>query len=294
MADFLTEANVRLLWEVLIDEDTLSSKPKEFLHLIFQIFQKNLIPFYETERKSGNLYLIDFNKKYISLMIDVIQKAEVQQLQKAKQSVNKVPITYEEIQEEKKTKFEKELVQKQDEFQRAVALPVPPTPNFSDPWKEEKTPISELERMIQETINERNFDLDPNHKNVQEASKWLNLKETSVKPNDSPSLKYIKIEEPLVKEKFIQPISLDDYVKPSKNVQWSEKLEESYFVLTSPNTFLEEKEDNSQLEKTLFSKLKRVPSLEKDIRIQQLEEEVKMLYQKIDVLTRVLEEKKLA
>jgi hypothetical protein len=294
MADFLTEANVRLLWEVLIDEDTLSSKPKEFLHLIFQIFQKNLIPFYETERKSGNLYLIDFNKKYISLMIDVIQKAEVQQLQKAKQSVNKVPITYEEIQEEKKTKFEKELVQKQDEFQRAVALPVPPTPNFSDPWKEEKTPISELERMIQETINERNFDLDPNHKNVQEATKWLNLKETSVKTNDSPSLKYIKIEEPLVKEKFIQPISLDDYVKPSKNVQWSEKLEESYFVLTSPNTFLEEKEDNSQLEKTLFSKLKRVPSLEKDIRIQQLEEEVKMLYQKIDVLTRVLEEKKLA
>jgi hypothetical protein len=278
MADFLTEANVRLLWEVLIDEDTLSSKPKEFLHLIFQIFQKNLIPFYETERKSGNLYLIDFNKKYISLMIDIIQKAEVQQLQKAKQSVNKVPITYEEIQEEKKTKFEKELVQKQDEFQRAVALPVPPTPNFSDPWKEEKTPISELERMIQETINERNFDLDPNHKNVQEASKWLNLKETSVKPNDSPSLKYIKIEEPLIKENFIQPIALDEKPQSAKHIQWNENLEESYILPDSSNFSLPQ-------EQTIFSKLKRIPSSTedpKDIKIRQLEEEVKILYQKIE------------
>ena len=76
MTDFLKENNVRLLWEVLMDADILRSKPKEFIEYILQIFQKNLVPFYENERKTQQ-NLVSFNKKYISFMMDIILQVDL-------------------------------------------------------------------------------------------------------------------------------------------------------------------------------------------------------------------------
>ena len=304
MTDFLKENNVRLLWEVLMDEDILRSKPKEFIEYILRIFQKNLVPFYENERKITQ-NLISFNKKYISFMMDIIIQVDTQNTNKPQNPINsqkKDLITYEEIQEERKSVFEREFNKKQEEFKQAVTLPTPPVPQFGDKLEEEKPPISELERRIQQTVKERNFDLE-NHNygstNIKKASDWLNPQETSVKKEKGMmnsmenKIKYIKIEEPLIKENIIQPIQLD--ALESKHIQWSENLEESYYI---PDIETNKKTPTD----SIFSKLKMIPSLKreenikdtnhllKDVRIRQLEEEVQTLYQKIHDIRLTVEE----
>jgi len=303
MTDFLKENNVRLLWEVLMDADILRSKPKEFIEYILEIFQKNLVPFYENERKITQQTLVTFNKKYISFMMDIILQVDLnsKNTNKPKNPINsqkKDLITYEEIQEERKSVFERDFNKKQEEFKQAVTLPTPPVPQFGDKLEEEKPPISELERRIQQTVKERNFDLLSTNHNVKNASDWLNPQETSVKKEKGISnsmenkIKYIKIEEPLVKENIIQPIQL--YGLESKHIQWSENLEESYYI---PDIETNKKTPTDDI----FSKLKMIPSftrenaketnyLLKDVRIQQLEEEVQTLYQKIDDIRLTVEE----
>lgn len=299
MNDFLKENNIRLLWEVLMDADILRSKPKELIEWILQIFQNNLVPFYENEKKIPQ-NLVSFNKKYISLMMDMI----VQLINKQLNPINlaKIPekkdlITYEEIKEERKSVFEREFNKKQQEFQQFVTLPTPPVPQFGDKLEEEKPPISELERRIQQTMKERNFDLENRNylsTDIKNPNDWLNPQETSVKKEKGMvnsntnsnvlenKIKYIKIEEPLIKENIIQPIHLDG---PTKHIQWSENLEESYYIQN-----IDRKQDS------IFSKLKTIPStkdtnyLLKDVRIQQLEDEMQILYQKIDVISLTMEE----
>ena len=299
MTDFLKENNIRLLWEVLMDEDILRSKPKEFIEYILRFFQKNLVPFYENERKTSQ-NLMTLNKKYISFMMDIIVQVDTSNTNKPQNPINsqkKDLITYEEIQEERKSVFEREFNKKQQEFQQSVTLPTPPVPQFGDKLEEEKPPISELERRIQQTLKERNFDLENRNylsTDIKNPNDWLNPQETSVKKEKGMvnananvnvlenKIKYIKIEEPLIKENIIQPIQLDE---PTKHIKWSENLEESYYI---PN--IDRKQDS------IFSKLKTIPStkdtnyLLKDVRIQQLEDEIQILYQKIDVISLTMEE----
>jgi len=320
---------VRLLWEVLMDENILHSKPKELIDYFLQIFQKNLVPFYENERKtmaSIPQNLIFFNKKYISFMMDTIVKLETQSLSlpsiKTMTPVKKEMITYEEIQEERKTIFERELSKKRDEFQKAVALAIPPTPSFGDQILEEKPPISELERRIQQTISERNFDLENRNytqNTVQQAANWLNPQDTSVKkekvnmnditqnkltnggPNPVQTVKYIKIEEPLIKENIIQPIVLDEITIKEKHIRWNEKLEEQFFIVplqeTNTNTNTKTLDNNNPI----FSKLKILPNNPepfinttafKEVRIQQLEDEIKSIYHKIDEMSENIKQMK--
>lgn len=336
MTDFLNEDNVRLLWEVLMDEDILRSKPKEFIEYFLQIFQKNLVPFYENERKivaSIPQNLVLFDKKYISFMMDIIMKLETQSLSlpliKTTPPVKKEMITYEEIQEERKTQFERDLTKKRDEFQKAVALPIPPTPSFGDQMLEEKPPISELERRIQQTISERNFDLENRNysqNNIQQAANWLNPQDTSVKKEkvnmndiiqskftgsivEKPiqNVKYIKIEEPLIKENIIQPVVLDEIPMKEKHIRWNEKLEESFFIVPLPETNTNTKTlDNNN---PIFSKLKILPksfnqndpepfvdingnTAFKEVRIKQLEDEIKSLYHKMDEMSENIKQMK--
>ena len=334
MTDFLNEDNVRLLWEVLMDENILHSKPKELIDYFLQIFQKNLVPFYENERKtvaSIPQNLIFFNKKYISFMMDTIVKLETQSLSlpsiKTAPPVKKEMITYEEIQEERKTIFERELTKKRDEFQKAVALPIPPTPSFGDQILEEKPPISELERRIQQTISERNFDLENRNytqNTAQQAANWLNPQDTSVKkekvnmndilqnkltnggPNPAHTVKYIKIEEPLIKENIIQPIVLDEITMKEKHIRWNEKLEEQFFIVPLQETNTKTNTKTLDNNNPIFSKLKILPksltsndvepfintTAFKEVRIQQLEDEIKSIYHKIDEMSENIKQMK--
>ena len=180
---FLSNDNAQMLWEVIIDNDTIAQNNQTQ-----QIFTQVFPEFYERE-KTNHKNLMEMNKNFISLMMNLLktkinQQQQQQQQQQSNQSsnqYNKPKITFEELQEERVSIFEQELNAKQQEFSSAMALPLPPTPTFSDNKKDE--PLTEMEEIIRRTIAERNLEMEKIHSlnNKKEAENWIKGTSTSLK-----------------------------------------------------------------------------------------------------------------
>ena len=200
MAAFLSHQNAQMLWEVLIDNETIAKNKHTQ-----EVFTKVLPEFYERE-KLGASSLIELNKGFISLMMKLLTAPQSPQ-----QPQKKELITFEDLQTQRTTLFEEELSRKQSEFTSAMSLPVPETPQFADSAKDQ--PLSEMEMIIKRTIAERNLDLEQIHNTSNkksEAEKWLQSTNTSVK------------EEKLQKNDFtIQALDLTE-----KHITWAEPQEE--------------------------------------------------------------------
>jgi len=187
--------------------------------------------------------LIELNKKYILLIINYVMKISnttsinniqpnytTNQYRKIKIHPDehvKESITFEEIQNDRKTFFEKELNKKQEEFTNAMSLPVPPVPNFSDNLDE---PISEIELEIKRIQEQRNYDIEMinnTNKNTKIAvdENWLQPQETSIK------------NEKLVKNTF----------NSEKHITWKDELKQQ-------NLETENQDDTNNI----FGKLKQI------------------------------------
>jgi hypothetical protein len=89
--------------------------------------------------------LVDMNKKYILLILNYANKQIKQNTKpeyKKIKILDEIPqkkvnelITYEDIQNDKRSQFDKDLNRRQEEFTNAMALPVPPVPKFNDKLK---------------------------------------------------------------------------------------------------------------------------------------------------------------
>lgn len=186
---FLTRENAKLLWEVLMDDEILSNKPREFIIQLNGVFNQNIVPFFEHEKK--NTYsLVELNKKFIALMIQFVNKNYTpNQNQNQNQNQDngngngrKPLIRSEDIKADRISQFDKDLQLRQQDFTSAMSLPVPPKPKFNDEYTDE--PIGEnIEEIIRQTVAMRNYDVgqlnkkyDPN-----QASEWLKPSETSIK-----------------------------------------------------------------------------------------------------------------
>jgi hypothetical protein len=201
---FLEQENMQLLWEVLIDEPLIKElcnsdvKMKNLMH----IFESNIKDFFSIEKNNCN-NLMELNKKYILLIINYLMKVGSNAnaattptntlktdntLQYRKITIHpeetvKESITYEDIHNDRMTLFEKELNKKQNEFTNAMALPIPPVPNFSD---NPDQPFNEIESEIKRIQEQRNYDIEiiantNNNNNLSVDQNWLKPQETSIK-----------------------------------------------------------------------------------------------------------------
>jgi hypothetical protein len=263
--NFLKKENVDTIWDVIIDEDIFKFLTREIQGKIYQVFFDNIKGFFEVEKKNTNK-LMDMNKKYILLILTHIRKNYPNQIHNKIKIYDEQPvkesITYEEIQNEKKSQFEKDLQKRQEEFTNAMALPVPEVPEFSDNFKE--SPISEMDKMIKEMTAKRNYDVEQinkaNQSTIENADNWLKPQETSVKsekfvPNTKSNNLPISLQPvSLSKENNIRPkyLNVEDntIIQKGKNVTWGKN--EEYNI---PNL-----EDNANSDNNIFSKLKKVPS----------------------------------
>jgi hypothetical protein len=157
---FLTKTNVILMWE-LIDENRLKYKSYDVIKEIKILFDNNIIPFFEKEKyKTKNV--MELNKKYISLILRYIKDNFPNNLSIPQQNNSEINnfnvrnekqkelITYEDLQSDRLSHFEKQLSLKQQEFSFAMQSKVPETPNFKDNLDE---PMSEMDITIQRTID---------------------------------------------------------------------------------------------------------------------------------------------
>ena len=330
--NFLNNENVKVLWDVVIDEDIIKRQSREFHENILKLFRNNLKGFYDVEsQKTTNL--VDMNKKYILLILNYANKQIAQIAQNVKPEYRKIKIldelpqkkvneliTYEEIHNDKRSQFDKDLTKRQEEFTSAMSLQVPPVPKFTDNL--EDGPITEIEKAIKELTSQRNYDVEQINKSNNNSlnsntDNWLKPQETSVK-NDKLSpqppiqngningnnsrLKYIKTDNENVEN---QVISLDreKQMSPKKNVTWdlkpynySTEIKDELLNEVSNEvrlTMEEISENDNEEDSNIFKLLKKVPLVKdtNDNKISILQTEVKNLNNKLDLILELLKNK---
>jgi hypothetical protein len=292
--NFLIKENIATIWDVISDEEMFKLLSRDKQSKVVQVFEVNLNSFFNTEKtKSANL--MDINKKYILLILKYIRDTFPSEPSKIKihnESIKSL-VTYEEIQNDRVTKFDRDLNARQQEFDNAIKIKPPPAPEFSD--KFEDKPITDMESIIKEMTEKRNYEVANITKgqNNEASNNWLKPQETSIQneklsrtamqntnPNTNTNntsvisngnkLKYIKIDN--------DEISLNpSQVNSKKTVSWDQNL------INEP----------SLEEISIFNKLKKtLPISDHDLqgsRIQILEEEVKNLNMKMDKILELLQ-----
>ena len=244
--NFLSDTNVQMLWEVLIDEESIMKDKRTQ-----EMFVKTLPEFYEREKTSPQKTLIELNKQFISIMMNLLRQAAppAQVARTMMPPAKKILITQEELQNDRASHFEQELNKKQQEFTSAMAVPVPTTPVFTDNTKD--TPLTEMNMIIQRTIAERKLELDKFYKsaNKGDAENWLKSAPTSIKEEKAIEkasvMKTIKIEKndlniSIPTEVLNEPSSSSS---SSKQISWGD------------NTTIEQ--NQTQTNDSIFSKLKK-------------------------------------
>lgn len=238
---FLSQENISTIWEVIRDEEIFKFLTRDIQENIFQMFSSNFKSFYESE-KGKTFQLIDLNKKYILLILNYIKKNYPLKIPNKIKIFNEAPenelITYEEFQNERKTQFDKDLIQKQQEFENAINVKVPPIPEFSEKYDDK--PISEMDILIKEITSKRNYDVEQlNYNNINQVNNWLKPQDTSIKSEKFNTNFFEDNNE----------ITLNKNNSLQKNVTWGENKEISY---KNDNSLIEE-----EVETNIFNKLKK-------------------------------------
>lgn len=326
ITQFLHNDNLKILWDVIADEDIIKRQTREFQENIFHLFINNSKGFFEVESKNLTS-LVDINKKYILLILNhankSIQKNEKNEKPEYKKIkiLDEIPknsndlITYEEIQNDRRSQFDKDLNKRQEEFTNAMTIPVPPVPKFNDNLDD--TPISEMEKAIKEITSLRNYDVEQINRNNNATlsngiDNWLKPQETSVKNEkiskpiqdnlfNGNKIKHIKIEkDDTYDNNKNQTIYLDkrEQESPKKNVSWGKN---EVWNKTEGNEIKLEMEEieKENTEKDIFKLFKRIPEIKQDIqkekmkqtnedKIAVLQNEVEKLNNKLDTILELL------
>jgi len=305
VSSFNTTDNIKMIWDVISDEDIFTFLTPDIQGKVYDLFLNNIQGFFEVERKKTNL-LVELNKKYIVLVLNHIKKTYPYQPNKIKifneQPQTKELITFEEIQNDRKSQFEKDFNRRQEEFDDSMTLKAPPLPEFSD--KESDKPIKEMDKILKEMQAQRNYEVNQINRTYTTSNhvdNWLKPQETSLKTEKFEN-NTEKLEEPQNQSrfKFLNDLNeIDTSLSPTnskKNVTFS-----NTDIVT---TFQEpDEEDNN-----IFSKLKKVEKKEDNIvlqiheqninrtnlnddRIANLERNVTNLNEKIDKIISLLSQK---
>ena len=137
--DFISNENVEMIWEIIIDTDLIKSKQNINVQQMRQYFIEKTKNFYDNEK---NTYqnLTQMNKSFISLIVkdiqQILEKSPSPQHQQQHQQKAHAIVTAQDIQAERKSTFDKNLNQKQEEFMAAMSVPVPEVPKFNDKMDE--------------------------------------------------------------------------------------------------------------------------------------------------------------
>lgn len=160
---FLSNQNINLLWEVLLDEPSIQCLNSKDKSVFYNTFRMNIINFYQNEEKNNTdmTELISLNKKCLSQMIRIIKNntntITTSSNINTNNSTNNVLYKVQDIQAQRQQLFEQQLAQKKNDFDLSMTLTKPPVPNFTEKIEDEK--IKGMEELIARTVAQRNFEI---------------------------------------------------------------------------------------------------------------------------------------
>ena len=294
--NFLKEQNVKMLWDVVSDEDIFRFLTPDNQSKIYQLFLNNIQGFSENEG-TKTISLVNLNKKYILLILNHIRKTYPYQPSKIvihNETPIKELITFEEIQNDKKSKISIDFTRRQEEFEDSMTLKSPSVPEFAD--KKTDIPIKEMEKILKEMQAQRNYEVEQinrSYNTSNQVDNWLKPQETSLKTDKFEA----KLDIPQNNNRFKYLNEIDQNLSPKKNVTFNSN--------DQVNTFISQLEVEDDEDINLFSKFKKVNKKEGNItleidetntkdtnlnedRITKLERNVLNLTQKIDKIFTLL------
>ena len=276
--EFTQNDNIRMLWDVISDEDIFRFLTIDIQEKIHQLFINNIQGFFESERTKKNS-LVDLNKKYIILILNYIKKIYPYQPNKIKiynEQPIKEKITYEEIQNDRKGQIEKEYTKRQEEFEDSMTIKAPPVPEFSD--KKRDQPIKEIDKMVKEMLLQRNYEVEQinrSYNSSNNVNNWIKSQETSLKSkkiNGINEMNEINGINGINDNSELNELSLS--LSPKRNVSFSNNDEIKTFI-----------NEQSEEDNNLFSKLKKINnSKSQEDRITNLERNIDKLMVNVDKL----------
>jgi hypothetical protein len=183
VSKFLNKQNLKLLWDVLLDELRIEPTNKTVLTNIRTVFESNIQPFTKNTGVNSNVQLVNLNKQFLSQVLIAVnrlfpnlkQEQDFKRIQISNEEVIN-PYKIEDIHEARKDDFENQLKLKRSEFENSINLQKPKELDFTEKIDDGK--IKEMDALIAETIARRNFDIEQINKvtnlNLEDPENWLN------------------------------------------------------------------------------------------------------------------------
>lgn len=293
---FNQKENIHMLWDIISDAEVFKFLTPDIQNNIHTIFLNNLQGFFEVERKN-TISLVEINKKYILLIINHIKKNYSIQPSKIKihdDSPVKELITFEDIQNDRKSQFERELIKRQEDFEDSMSLKAPPVPEFTDTKGKTDTPIKEIDKILKEMQAQRNYEVEQinrTYNTSEQVDNWLKPQETSSK-NEKFEKPELKLEETQNNRfKYLNNLQQNGFPNNQKKMV-SFSNENQVSILNDAD--LEDDDDNN-----IFSKFKKIkkeeniilqinePKIDED-RIVKLERNINSLNEKMDKIIYLL------
>ena len=259
--NFLKEQNIKMLWDVVSDEDIFRFLTPDNQSKIYQLFLNNIEGFSENEG-TKTISLVNLNKKYILLILNHIKKTYSPskiKIHNEQQQPLKELITFEEIQNDRKSQFEQDFNRIQEEFEDSISIKPPPVPEFTDPKGKTDEPIKEMDKILKEMQSQRKYEVEQINRSYNTSNNidnWLKPQETSLKTEKYENKK----QELQTNNRFKYLNELDQNLSPKKNVTFNNN--------DQVNTFISEVEVEDDEDINIFAKLKKVNKKEGNIRLE--------------------------
>ena len=222
MNNFISDENVTLLWDIIQEENGRLNN--DMKRRIWVTFKTNINDFYAREQNNCRS-LLELNKKYISMIVTYIDKLKndpvkndpvKNDLVKNDPNYKRQLITIEDIQTNNIKNFENELNTRKANFEEIMTVPKPPVPNFT--IKTDEVPLKETDKLIQEIIKTRNYEIDQ----VYKKNDNMQLNNSNSKAPISDNVKYININEEISPPTTSEIIDLDKVIKKDKHISWKD------------------------------------------------------------------------
>ena len=172
---FNSKANKGLIWNILLESGVFNELEDDKYQHVLKTFEDIIISLEKSDKS-----VIDKNK--------IVLKQFSKELYKLKQKKELIPISAEEISNERQNEFNLKLNEKQKDFDKSMNVESPNTIDFTDkldaPIKGEISEIIESMRLKRE--NDLNRVIDKNE--IKNAKLWLNSENEKESTNDDKKI----------------------------------------------------------------------------------------------------------
>lgn len=243
LSQFTNKQNLKLLWEVLLDELHINISNKSLISNIRTVFESNINPF--ASRANPKVPIMELNKQFLSQVVLAVNRLFPNM--KQEQNIKRITISDEEVSDShilepykiedihasRQSDFEKEVERKRMEMENYMTPQKPRELDFSDRNSDGK--IKAMDSLVADKMAQRNLEIEQfqnsNYNSSMDPDTWLTPKETSVKNektqieqkpiiknNQNSRLKHISID-----SNNNITLSIDEIEPKNKKVSWDDQ-----------------------------------------------------------------------